>query len=65
MSGPGHDDFSPPMSDLPPGEFPTPRPPRRPRYAGKNPRRFDEKYKEHDPAKYPEDVAKIVAVGLR
>ncbi len=36
---------------------------RRPRYAGKNPRRFEEKYKEHDPARYAETVAKVVASG--
>ena len=37
------------------------RPPRRPRYAGRNPRRFEEKYKERDPAKYAADVAKGLA----
>ncbi|MDI1247891.1 MAG: 16S rRNA (cytosine(1402)-N(4))-methyltransferase RsmH [Lacunisphaera sp.] len=36
---------------------------RRPRYAGKNPRRFDEKYKELDPARYAGDVAKVLAAG--
>ena len=36
---------------------------RRPRYSGKHPRRFDEKYKEHDPARYPETVAKVIASG--
>jgi len=36
---------------------------RRPRYAGKNPRHFAEKYKEHDPARYAETVAKVVASG--
>src|SRR5258707_9248174 len=36
---------------------------RRPRYAGKNPRRFAEKYKEHDPARYAETVAKVIASG--
>ncbi len=38
-----------------------PRPPRRKRYAGKNPRRFEDKYKEHrqDPA----TMAKVVASG--
>lgn len=40
-----------------------PRPSRRPRYRGKNPRRFEEKYKEHDPARYAETVAKILASG--
>jgi 16S rRNA (cytosine1402-N4)-methyltransferase len=39
------------------------RPPRRPRYKGPNPRRFDEKYKEHSPDRYAEDVAKVVASG--
>ena len=41
----------------------TPRPPRRPRYAGKNPRRFAEKYKEHQPGRYVEEVGKIIASG--
>jgi 16S rRNA (cytosine1402-N4)-methyltransferase len=36
---------------------------RRPRYAGKNPRRFEEKYKEHDPARYPETLEKVLASG--
>jgi 16S rRNA (cytosine1402-N4)-methyltransferase len=36
---------------------------RRPRYTGKNPRRFDEKYKEHSPERYPGEIAKIVASG--
>ena len=36
---------------------------RRPRYRGKNPRRFEEKYKEHDPARYPETVAQVLAAG--
>lgn len=40
-----------------------PRPSRRPRYRGKNPRRFEEKYKEHDPARYAETVAKVLASG--
>ncbi len=40
-----------------------PRPPRRKRYSGKNPRRFEDKYKEHDPAKYGETIAKIIASG--
>lgn len=41
----------------------TPRPPRRPRYRGKNPRRFEEKYKERDPARYTETIAKVLASG--
>ena len=36
---------------------------RRPRYPGRNPRRFEEKYKEHDPARYAADVEKILASG--
>jgi len=36
---------------------------RRPRYRGKNPRRFAEKYKEHDPARYSATVAKVIASG--
>ena len=42
---------------------PTPRPPRRPRYRGKNPRRFEEKYKERDPQRYGETIAKVLASG--
>jgi 16S rRNA (cytosine1402-N4)-methyltransferase len=40
-----------------------PRPPRRKRYSGKNPRRFEEKYKEHDPERYAGTVAKVIASG--
>ena len=40
-----------------------PRPPRRKRYSGKNPRKFEDKYKEHDPARYGETVAKVIASG--
>ncbi len=41
----------------------TPRPPRRKRYSGKNPRRFEDKYKEHDPARHAKTVAKVIASG--
>ncbi|MES2996782.1 MAG: 16S rRNA (cytosine(1402)-N(4))-methyltransferase RsmH [Verrucomicrobiota bacterium] len=41
----------------------TPRPPRRQRYPGKNPRRFEDKYKELDPAAHSETVAKVLASG--
>jgi len=41
----------------------SPRPKRRARYSGKNPRRFDQKYKELDPGKHPETVAKVIASG--
>jgi len=40
-----------------------PRPPRRKRYGGKNPRRFEDKYKEHDPARYADTIAKVIAAG--
>jgi 16S rRNA (cytosine1402-N4)-methyltransferase len=36
---------------------------RRVRYRGKNPRRFEEKYKEHDPARFAGDVEKVLASG--
>lgn len=39
------------------------RPKRRPRYTGKNPRGFAQKYKEHQPERYPEAVAKVLASG--
>ena len=40
-----------------------PRPPRRKRYGGKNPRRFEDKYKEHDPVRYADTIAKVIAAG--
>jgi 16S rRNA (cytosine1402-N4)-methyltransferase len=46
------------MSDAPP-----PKHKRRPRYSGKYPRRFEEKYKELQPERYAEDVAKVIASG--
>ena len=36
---------------------------RRPRYPGRNPRRFHEKYKELNPERYAADVQKILASG--
>lgn len=56
------------MSDVPsPTPSPDPTAPtphrRRPRYSGKNPRRFEDKYKEHNPARYAADVAKVLASG--
>ena len=39
------------------------KPGRRPRYRGTNPRRFDQKYKEHQPGRYADDVAKVLAGG--
>jgi 16S rRNA (cytosine1402-N4)-methyltransferase len=45
-------------------ETPLPaRPPRRPRYRGMNPRKFAEKYKERDPQRYGETIAKVIASG--
>lgn len=39
------------------------KPRRRPRYSGKNPRNFHEKYKEHQPERYAADVEKVLASG--
>ncbi|MEI6653250.1 MAG: 16S rRNA (cytosine(1402)-N(4))-methyltransferase RsmH [Verrucomicrobiota bacterium] len=39
------------------------RPKRRPRYSGRNPRNFAQKYKELDPGRYPDTVAKVMASG--
>lgn len=39
------------------------KPPRRRRYSGRNPRSFAEKYKEHQPDRYPDEIAKIVDGG--
>ena len=46
-----------------PDDLPAERPPRRVRYRGKNPRRFEEKYKEHDPSHYSGTIAKVIAAG--
>ena len=46
-----------------PSDAPAPAHKRRPRYSGKNPRRFDQKYKERTPEQYPETVAKVIASG--
>lgn len=56
----------PPQSSPTPGGGPAPgpnRPKRRPRYAGKHPRRFDEKYKEHNPTRYAQDIDKVLSSG--
>jgi 16S rRNA (cytosine1402-N4)-methyltransferase len=42
---------------------PSERPPRRKRYAGKNPRAFADRYKELQPEKYRADVQKVLASG--
>lgn len=36
---------------------------RRVRYKGTHPRRFEEKYKEHDPERYADTVAKVISKG--
>ena len=36
---------------------------RRPRYRGKHPRRFEEKYKERDPERYAGELQKVIAAG--
>lgn len=55
------------MTDTPlpsPDSSPPPTPHRRrPRYAGTHPRRFAEKYKEHDPQHHADTVAKVLAAG--
>ncbi|CAN5781541.1 16S rRNA (cytosine(1402)-N(4))-methyltransferase RsmH [soil metagenome] len=52
------------MEESPAPEQPSPAThQRRPRYRGKNPRRFEEKYKEHQPERYSDTVAKVLASG--
>ena len=36
---------------------------RRPHYSGKYPRKFSEKYKEHNPEKYAETIEKVISKG--
>jgi 16S rRNA (cytosine1402-N4)-methyltransferase len=48
------------MADLDPSPAPHKR---RVRYSGKNPRRFEDKYKEHNAVAHPETVAKVIASG--
>ena len=38
-------------------------PARRPRYRGTHPRMFGEKYKEHQPERYPDTVSKVLSSG--
>jgi 16S rRNA (cytosine1402-N4)-methyltransferase len=46
-------------------ETPDPSPHRRrPRYSGKHPRRFEDKYKEHAPERYPELIAHVRQRGM-
>jgi 16S rRNA (cytosine1402-N4)-methyltransferase len=52
------------MTDNPaPEQVPAPPHKRRLRYSGKNPRRFEDKYKERNPERYPDAVAKVLASG--
>ncbi|MBM3845273.1 MAG: 16S rRNA (cytosine(1402)-N(4))-methyltransferase RsmH, partial [Verrucomicrobia bacterium] len=46
----------------PSGSNPVPHKRRR-RYPGTHPRRFEDKYKEHDPAQHPETVTRVMASG--
>jgi 16S rRNA (cytosine1402-N4)-methyltransferase len=39
------------------------KPSRRPRYPGRNPRHFTQKYKEHSPDRYPEEFARVIEAG--
>ncbi len=52
-------------SDQPRTDEPAPAPKhqRRKRYSGKNPRRFEDKYKEHQPERYGDTIAKVRASG--
>jgi len=51
-----------PQENPNPQEAPKPHK-RRVRYKGRNPRRFEEKYKEHNPGKYAGDIEHIIAKG--
>lgn len=46
-----------------PDDPPSNRPPRRVRYRGTHPRRFEEKYKEHDPERYADTTTKVLEAG--
>lgn len=58
-----NDEPTPPRPDQSQPEPAQPVHRRRPRYSGKNPRRFDQKYKEHDPSRYGDTVARVLASG--
>jgi 16S rRNA (cytosine1402-N4)-methyltransferase len=53
----------PPSSNPSPGNGGEVKHKRRVRYSGKYPRRFEEKYKEQNPEKYGDTVAKVMASG--
>lgn len=44
-------------------DVPSDKPARRPRYRGSHPRTFGEKYKELSPARYPDEIDKVLASG--
>ena len=52
-----------PEESTPASELAAPVHRRRPRYRGKNPRAFADKYKEHAPERYPETIQKVLAAG--
>jgi 16S rRNA (cytosine1402-N4)-methyltransferase len=62
-----HSDFNMSERENPGAAPPESLPPkihrRRPRYSGKHPRRFEEKYKEQNPGRYAETIAKVLAAG--
>ncbi len=51
------------MTDASPEPAPSQPHRRRKRYAGKHPRRFEDKYKERDPQRHSDTVAKVLASG--
>ncbi len=51
------------MPEHDPPESPATPHKRRKRYSGKNPRRFEDKYKERDPQRYADTIAKVIASG--
>ena len=51
------------MADDNPAAPQTPPKPRRVRYAGTHPRRFEQKYKELDPARHADELAKVMQRG--
>jgi 16S rRNA (cytosine1402-N4)-methyltransferase len=51
-----------PSENIPAADTPPPTHKRRPRYSGKNPRKFHEKYKELNAERYASDVQKNSSV---
>ncbi len=54
---------TPPLQSVPATPGNNRRPARRPRYSGKNPRKFHEKYKELSPDRYPGTIQKVEGAG--